>query len=122
MLVDCHPVPRPAPIDVRTGAGSTQVGQLEYSSEFTQTISNAEATLALLVREGLFESQRSVEYRFLIHFASAAEWEEYFAYWASYYEPLPERFNQTIEGLAGTSGAEVVLDTICKITSFKKPG
>ena len=122
MLVDCHPVPQPASIEVRTSAGSTQVGQLEYSSDFAQTISNAEEILASLGRQKVFERQRSVDYRFLIHFESVSEWQEYFAYWASYYEPMPEGLMQAIEDLAGVPGTEIVLDTKCQSTTFKKLG
>ena len=120
--MDAHPVPQPAPIEVRRSAGTTHVGQLEYSSEFAQTIANAEEALALLGREGVFESQRSVEYRFLIHFGSFAEWQEYWALEASYYEPVAEGFMQNIESVASATGAEIVLDTKCQITTFKKPG
>ena len=120
LLLDSHPVPESSPIVVRTSAGSTHVGQLEYTTEFAETISNAETTLALLGRQGVFERQRSVDYQFLIHFESAAEWQEYFEYWASYYEPVPEGLMQTIEDLAGVPGAEIVLDTKCQSTTFKK--
>jgi hypothetical protein len=115
-------VPEPASIEVRTGAGSTLVGQLEYSSEFEQAISNAEGALASLSREGVFTRQSSVEYQFLIHFESAAEWLEYFEYWASYYAPMPDGLMQSIGDLAKVTGAEVVLDTKCSGTTFKKPG
>ena len=122
MLVDCHPVRQPSSIEVRTSAGSTQVGQLEYSSDFAQTIANAEEALASLGREKLFERQRSVEYRFLIHFESVSEWQEYLAKWADDYEPMPEAFKQAIEDLAGVPGSEIVLDTKCRSTTFRKLG
>ena len=120
--MDCHPVPRPASIEVRTSGGSTRAGQLDYTSEFTQTIANAEGALASLGREKVLERQRSVEYNFLIHFESFAEWQEYYEYWAGYYDPLPEGLMQNIEELAGVTGAEIVLDIECEITTFKKPG
>ena len=122
LLVDSHPVAEPSPTEVRTSAGSTRVGQLEYTSEFEETISNAEGTLALLGRQGVFERQRSVDYQFLIHFESAAQWQEYFEYWASYYEPLPAGLMQSIEDLASVPGTEFVLDTKCQSTTFKKLG
>ncbi|MFB3106229.1 MAG: hypothetical protein ACE1ZA_15095 [Pseudomonadales bacterium] len=112
----------PSPIEVRTSAGSTHVGQLEYTSEFEETIANAEKILALLGRQRVFERQRSVDYQFLVHFESAAEWQEYFEYWASYYDPVPEGLMQSIENLASVPGAEIVLDTKCQSTTFKKPG
>ena len=120
--MDSHPVPEPSPIVVRTSAGSTHVGQLEYTTEFAETISNAETTLALLGRQGVFERQRSVDYQFLIHFESADQWQEYFEYWASYYESAPEGLMHSIEDLAGVPGAEIVLDTKCQGTTFKKLG
>ena len=120
--MDSHPVPEPSPITVRTSTGSTHIGQLEYTSEFEETIANAEETLASLGRQGVFERQRSVDYQFLIYFESAAQWQEYFEYWASYYEPVPEGLMQTIEDLAGVPGTEIVLDTKCQSTTFKKLG
>ncbi len=121
-LVDCHPVPQPASIEVRASAESTQVGQLEYSSDFAQTIANAEQALASLGQKKLFERQRSVEYRILIHFDSVSEWYKYLAKWADDYEPMPEGFKRAIEDLAGVPGTEIVLDTKCRSTTFKKLG
>ncbi len=122
MLLDCHPVPKPESIEVRTRAGSTQVDRLEYSSDFAQAISNAEQALASLGRKKLFERQRSAEYRFLIHFESVSEWQEYLAIWADDYEPMHEGFQQAIEDLAGVPGTEIVLDTKRRSTTFKKLG
>ena len=122
MLVDCRPVPQPASIAVLTRAGSTQVGQLEYSSDFARTIANAEEALASLGRKKLFERQRSVEYRLLIHFKSVSQWQEHLAKWADDYEPMPEGFQQAIEDLAGVPGTEIVLDTKRRSTTFKKLG
>ena len=115
-------MPRPESIEVRTSAGSTHVGQLAYSPEFTETIAKAEEALALLGREKLFERQRTTEYPFLIHFESVAELQEYLEHWASYYEPMPEGFMETIEDLMGAPGAEIVLDTRARGTTFKKLG
>ena len=122
LLLDCHPMPEPSEIQVRVGARSTRVGQIDYTSEFEQTISNAEEALVSLRRERVFSSQSSIDYQFLIHFESAAEWEEYFEYWASYYAPMPDGLMQSIGDLAKVTGAEVVLDTKCSGTTFKKPG
>ncbi len=120
--MDCHPVPKPESIEVRTSAGSTQVGQLEYSSDFAQDIANAEEALASLGRRKLFERQRSIEYRSLIHFESVSEWQEHLAKWADDYAPMPEGFKQAIEDLAGVPGSEIVLDTKCRSTTFRKLG
>ena len=122
LLLDCHPMPEPSEIQVRVGARSTRVGQIDYTSEFEQTISNAEEALVSLGRERVFSSQSSVDYQFLIHFESAAEWEEYFEYWASYYEPMPDGLVQDIRALAAAPGAEIILETKCRGTTFKKPG
>ncbi len=120
VVIDSHPMPESSPVESRTSAGATRVGQLEYSQEFTETISKAEESLALLGRQGVFKSQRTIEYRFLIHFESVEEWQEYFDYWSSYYEPLSEDLVRSIHELAGDTGAEIVLDTICQSTAFLK--
>ena len=85
-----------------------------------QTIAKAEDSLELLENQRVFETHRSADYTFLIHFESAADFFDYFEYWASYYEPLPESLIQKIKELSAHTGTEIILDTRCKSTVFKK--
>ncbi len=54
LLLDVHPQPKPSPIEVRTYARRTDLGQLEYSPDFIRTISSADEALASLDRGGTF--------------------------------------------------------------------
>ena len=118
-MIDSHPLPESSPIDIRTSTGTTRIGQLEYSQDFNDTISKAENSLGKVCEQGLFERQRSIEYRFLIHFKSFEEWQQYFDNWASYYVPMSEELVNSIKQLASQLGAEIILDTNCKSTAFK---
>lgn len=120
MLLDCRPVPEPSAIEIRTASGSIRAGQLDYAEEFVKTIAKAEDSLKLLENQRVLETQRSADYTFLIHFESAAYFFDYFEYWASYYEPLPESLIQKIKELSAHPGTEIILDTSCKGTVFKK--
>jgi len=120
VLIDCHPVPEPSAIEIRAATGVTRVGELVYSEEFKQTISEAENSLELLGQQKVFKNQRSTDYTFLIHFESATDFFDYFEYWASYYEPLPRTLMKKIEQRSAHPGTEIVLDTRCKSTAFKK--
>jgi hypothetical protein len=122
VLLDCHPVPEPSAIEIRTVNDSTRVGELIYTTEFEQTIANAEDSLELLGKQGVFGSRETVDYTFLIHFQSAQEFFDYFEYWASYYEPVPANLKQEIEELSAQTGTEIVLDTRCRSTVFEKLG
>jgi hypothetical protein len=94
------------------------VGQLDYTSEFAATIAKAEMSLTLLGQAGMFVHENSVDYRFLVHFESVAEWREYFDYWASYFEPMSAELIGRVEDLASEPGADIVLDTNCRSTVF----
>ncbi|HIF72740.1 MAG TPA: hypothetical protein EYQ61_09330 [Dehalococcoidia bacterium] len=106
-------------IDRRASSGTTRVGQLEYSQDFNETIAKAERSLDQVATQGLFERQRSIEYRFLIHFQSIEDWQEYFDYWATYYVPMSEELMQIIEKLASQPGADIVLDANTVSTAYK---
>ena len=73
LLLDVHPQPQPSPIEVRTGAGTAELGQLEYSPGFIRTMSNADEALASLDRDGMFRNEREEEFLLLHHFESLAE-------------------------------------------------
>ncbi|MBN4064481.1 hypothetical protein JYU04_01945 [Dehalococcoides mccartyi] len=122
MLLDCHPVIEPSAIEIRTVNGSIRVGELNYTTEFEQTIARAEESLKLLGEHKIFERRQSVDYTFLIHFQSTTEFFDYFEYWASYYDPLSDDLKKQIERNFARSGTEIVLDTRCTSTAFNKRG
>ena len=77
LLLDVHPQPQPSPIEIRTGAGTTDLGQLEDSPGLIGTMSNADEALASLDRDGTFRNEREEEFLLLHHFESLTEWQDY---------------------------------------------
>ena len=99
VLLDVHPQPEPSPIEVRTGSGTTDWGQLEYSPDFIDTMSNADEALVSLDRDGTFTNERDVEFLLGHHFESLGEWEDYMAKEAEYYLPPDATMIEAIEML-----------------------
>ena len=122
LLLDVHPQTQPLPIEVRTGAGVTDLGQLEYSRGFIDTMSNAEAALASLDRDGTFRNEREEKFRLLHYFASLAEWQDYMAVEAPYYLPPDATMIESIGRELATAGAELVLRESVRASRFRRVG
>ncbi len=120
LLLDVHPQPKPSPIEVRTGAGTTDLGQLEYSPGFIGTMSNADEALASLDRDGTFRNEREVEFLLLHHFDSMAEWQDYMAKEAQYYLPPDAAMLETIAGGLASAGAELILSEWVRASRFRR--
>ena len=122
MLLDLHPEPRLNPVIVRTSAGATRVGTLEYSESFIQTIAAANRALALLDDEGTFVREQQAEYEVLTHLDSAEQWQTYLEREAQYYVPPDEGMLRSIDRLLGRGPGEVVLAEWIRGTRFRRPG
>ena len=122
LLLDVHPQPQPSPIEVRTGAGTTDLGQLEYSPDFISTMSNAVEALASLDRDGTFRNEREEEFLLQHHFESLAEWQDYMAKEAQYYLPPDATMIETIGREMATVGAELVIRAWVRASRFRRLG
>ena len=120
LLLDVHPQPQPSPIEVRTGAGTTDLGQLEYSPGFIDTMSNADEALASLDRDGTFRNERDEEFLLLHHFGSLAEWQEYMAKEAQYYLPPAAAMIETMSRRLATPGAELLIRERVRASRFRR--
>ena len=118
MLLDLHPEPRLNPVAVRTSAGTTRVGALEYSASFIQTIADANHALAALEQEGVFVREQRTEYEVLIHFDSAALWQTYMETEAQYFAPPDAATLNSIE----RAPSEVVMTEWIRATRFRRAG
>ena len=118
LLLDVHPQPQPSSIEVRTGAGTTDLGQLEYSPGFIRTISNADGALASLERAGTFRNEREVEFMLLRHFESLAEWREYMAKEVQYYVSPDATASEAISRGLATAGSELVIREWARASRF----
>ncbi len=122
LLLDVHPQPQPSPFEVRTGAGATDLGQLEYSPDFIRTMSNADEALVSLDQDGTFRNEREEEFLLLHHFESLAEWQDYMAKEAQYYLTPDATMIETIGRGLATAGAELVLREWVRTSRFRRLG
>ena len=111
-----HPEVRLNPVEVRTRAGATGVGALDYSASFIHTIAAANRSLATLEDEGAFLREQQLEYEALNHFDSAAQWQEYMLAEAEYYVPPDE----AMLGSIGRVQGEVVMAEWIRATRFRR--
>jgi hypothetical protein len=75
-VLDIHPEPEDARVEVRDGHRLTFVGLYQRPAIY-ENIHAARATLAGLVEDGWFARERSVEFEVLYHFDSVDEWLAY---------------------------------------------
>lgn len=118
MLLDLHPEPRRNPVTVRTSAGTTSVGALEYSESFIQTIAAANHALAALEQEGAFVREQQTEYEVLNHFDSDAAWRTYMEAEAQYFAPPDAAMLNSIERAPG----EILMAEWIRGTRFRRSG
>ena len=107
---------------MRTGAGATDLGQLEYSPGFVRAMSNADEALASLDREGTFRSEREEEFLLLHYFESLAEWHDYMGKEEEYYLRPDATIIEAIGRGLETSGAQLVLREWVQATRFRRLG
>ena len=122
LLLDVHPQPRPSPIELRSGACATDLGQLEYGPDFIQTLSNSDDVLASLDRDGTFRNESNEEFLLLHHFESFADWQEFMAQEAEYYVPPDSTMIQMIGRRLLSKGAELVLEEWVRASRFTRLG
>jgi hypothetical protein len=75
-VLDIHPEPEDARVEVRNGKSLTFVGPYQRPAIY-QNVHAARAALGGMVGEGLFARERSVRFEVLYHFGSLDEWLAY---------------------------------------------
>ena len=122
MLLDLHPEPRLNPVEVRTSAGTTRVGALEYSASFIQTIAAANRAFDLLDGEGAFVREQQTEFEVRNYLDSFAAWQTYLETEAQYYVPPDEAMLRSIGGALDGGPGEIVLAEWIRATRFRRSG
>ena len=122
MLLDLHPEPRLNPVEVRTSAGTTRVGALEYSESFIQTIAAANRALAALEQEGAFVREQQTEFEVLHYVDSVAEWQTYLETEAQYYVPPDAGVLRSINRQLDRGPGEIVRGEWIRATRFRRGG
>ena len=117
-----HPEPRLNPVEVRTGAGTTRVGALEYSASFIQTIAAANRSLAASEDEGVFVREQQTEFEVLNHFDSLAQWQTYLEAEAQYYVPPDEAMLGSINAVPDGAHGQIVVAEWIRATRFRRVG
>lgn len=75
-MLDIHPQPQHAQVEVRIGEHSIDVGRLD-ESKIISDIHTARKILASIIADGLFVNEKETEFEFLYYFDSVDEWTSY---------------------------------------------
>ena len=102
-VLDIHPEPEDARVEVRDGNRVTFVGPYARPAIY-ENVHKARNTLARVVGEGLFARERSTVYQVLYHFASVDAWLAYRVERGTSTEVDPALLARAREVLADTSG------------------
>jgi hypothetical protein len=106
-MLDIHPEPEDAQVEIRDGDRLTVVGPYARPVIY-QNIRAARDTLAGLIGEGLFTRERSVSFEVLYHFGSVDAWLAYRAERGTTTEVAPALVARAREMLADRSGELLV--------------
>lgn len=118
VMLDSRPEPLPVTVTLKTATASTQVGMLGCTSGFATAITSAADALSLVVSDGLFHDEESVDYSMLIYLDSFEEWQQFMKKWSSYYLPFDEVVTGLIRDQLETVGTQLVLDTSVSTTRY----
>jgi hypothetical protein len=85
-LIDIHPTPEPAALEVRSGAQATPAGWMQETDDYTG-YEQADAALAQAIKRGLFIVERQGRFEFVVYADSTQELrEEYLSdFWEQAY-------------------------------------
>ena len=76
LLIDIHPTPEPASIEVRVGAQTMPAGWLQETDDYVE-YEHADAALAQVVRSRWFALERQDTFEFVTHAGSITELREF---------------------------------------------
>ncbi|HLF26016.1 MAG TPA: hypothetical protein VJG32_06750 [Anaerolineae bacterium] len=78
MLIDIHPTPEPAALEVRVGRHTTPAGWLNETDDY-EDYEHADRAIAAAVGNGLFRIERESTFEFVWYADSLAQLREYLA-------------------------------------------
>ena len=102
-MLDIHPEPEDASVEVRDGPRLTFVGPYQRPHIY-QNIHAARAALAGMVEQGLFARERSIVFEVLYHFETVDQWLAYRVERGTSTEVDPGLLERARDVLAETSG------------------
>ncbi len=117
-LLDIHPEPEDARVEVRDRDGLTFIGLFQRPAIY-QNIHAARDALAGMVYEGLFARERSVGFEVLYHFDSDEAWLAYRTERGTKTEVDPALLVRAREVLADTSG-ELLIREQMRATRYRQ--
>ena len=117
-MLDIHPEPEDARVEVRDGHRLTFVGLYQRPAIY-ENIHAACGTLAGLVEDGWFARERSVEFEVLYHFDSVDQWLAYRVERGTATEVDPELVARARGVLAVTPG-ELLIREQMRATRFRR--
>ena len=116
-VVDIHPEPEDARVEVRNGTGLTFVGPYARPAIY-ENIHRARDTQARVVAEGLFARERSTVFEVLYHFDSVDAWLAYRLERGTSTEVDPALVARARDVLANTSG-ELLIREQMRATRYR---
>lgn len=117
-MLDIHPEPEDARVEVLDGGGLTFVGPYSRPAIY-QHIHGARDALAGQVVAGLFARERSVGFEVLYHFATVEDWLVYRVERGTTTEVDPALADRARQMLARTSGELVVREQM-RATRYRR--
>ena len=117
-MLDIHPEPEDARVEVRAGHRLTYVGPYQRPAIYENTHA-ARAALAGLVEEGWFARERSVEFEVLYHFESVDQWLAYRVERGTCTEVDPALLARARDVLAETPG-ELLIREQMRATRYRR--
>ena len=117
-MLDIHPEPEDASVEVRHGQRLTFVGPYQRPVIY-QNIHAARAALTAMVDAGLFARERSIAFEVLYHFDSVDKWLAYRVERGTSTEVDPALLARARDVLAETSG-ELLIREQMRATRYRR--
>lgn len=120
ILLDVHPLPAPAPLELRSSDGTrTPVGQTDYSETFNETITLAEKALALSLDDGQFTAEQHTDFDSVHHFTTPELWEGFRNQYPDDYVPATDDLIATVTQAFADPGTRLLMAEPARATRYR---
>jgi hypothetical protein len=123
ILLDVHPLPAPAPLELRPPSGTAaSVGQSEYSPAFNETITLAEKALELHKTDGLFIEEKHTDFDSVHHFSTAQQWAQFRDEYPDDFVPATDDLVATVAEAFQAPGTHLLMAERARATRYRAKG
>lgn len=123
IVLDVHPLPAPAPLELRSPDGTcTPVGQTVYSKTFNETITLAEDSLAASLNNGLFAEEQHTDFDSVHHFTTLNLWTQFREAYPDDYLPATDELIATVTQAFDTPNTRLLMAEPARATRYRALG